>query len=606
MALKFLRYRWHKIVAVIFAIFIALVLIISLFINLYWSPILSSKVKEVVLKSSDGLYNVNFSSADLHILRGTIDIYNITFKLDTAVYNRKKKQNLAPNNIVELEVKQLTLSHIHPLKLYFQHKLQIGNVVLIDPVANISYQVNHTRDTVIKDYKTPWQKISKTLKSIHIANIILDNIKLKYSDYSGNKLSISELKEMELTAHDLLIDSTTQKDKSRLLFCREIIAELNDFTGSSSDGLYTYKLNHLKLSTRLSQLNIEGITLQPVKTDEFFAKTFQSKFTLHIGSLQLNHFDYLNYHKYRHFAASSLYINNSRFEIYGNPNRNPTTPVSDRVVTFPNATIYKINADMAIDTVKVQHADFFYTEFNPKSGKPGTISFNNTSGEFLNVTTSAPFLQKNNICAINLSTRFMDQGDLKVKFAFNLTDERKSFSYNGHLGPMNLKVLNSAIRPLTMVKLNGGTLKQFDFDITANRMASHGRTTILYNDLTVSILKKDSMLHNLKANSIESLYANVFILKHNNPDINGGIPRSFYVNYDRKPETNFFKFIWQTLLDGIKPAIGLSKDKQAQTVALVKQMAIDKQDRVIKKQLRLQRRAERQKRRAAKQLNNGG
>ncbi|HEY5325552.1 MAG TPA: hypothetical protein VIJ27_01010, partial [Mucilaginibacter sp.] len=58
-------------------------------INQYWSPILAHKVKEVVFKSSDSLYNADFSSAELHVLRGTIVIFNITLKPDTAVYNRR-------------------------------------------------------------------------------------------------------------------------------------------------------------------------------------------------------------------------------------------------------------------------------------------------------------------------------------------------------------------------------------------------------------------------------------------------------------------------------------------------------------------------------------
>src|SRR3984957_15485670 len=109
MAFKFFRRKWHKVTAIGLAVFIALILILALPINSYWSPILAKEVKKIVLKSSDSLYNVSFSSAELHVLRGTIDIYNITFSPDTAVYNRKKKQNLAPNNLVEMKIKRLTL-----------------------------------------------------------------------------------------------------------------------------------------------------------------------------------------------------------------------------------------------------------------------------------------------------------------------------------------------------------------------------------------------------------------------------------------------------------------------------------------------------------------
>ncbi len=598
MALNLFKRKWHKTTAVIVAILISLILILSLFINSYWSPILSSKVKEVVLKSSDGLYTANFSSAELHVIRGSIDIFNITFKPDTAVYNLRKKQNLAPNNMVELHVKRLTLNHIHPFKLYFQHKLEIGEVLMESPVVKISYRLNHKKDTVLKNNSTAWQKISKNLHSIQIGSILLGDVKLKYEDYSGADLATTEFKEMNLSAKDLLIDSTTQTDKTRLLYCRDIILELNNYAAKSPNGLYTYKFDHLKLTTRQSRLNIEGLTLTPIKTNAFFSKSDKDKFTMRLDSLQLDRFDFLNYHQYRLFTASTLSLKKGSIEVFGNPNHQK--PSSDRVATFPNVGLFKINADIEIDTALLQHIDVFYSEFNQKSNKTGTISFNNTDGRFLNITTRPTALQKNNICAIDLNTWFMNQGKLDIRFAFNLTDANHSFSYKGHLGSLNLKVLNSATRPLTMIKVNSGTLKQFDFDINANSTQSRGKVTMLYNDLTVSLLKPDSVMNNLRARPIESLYANVFILKHDNPDNAGSMPRSVFVTETRPPESPFFKFAWKTLLSGIKPAIGLDQKKQEEVVAKVNQMAINKQDRLVKKQLRIQRREERRKKRAEK------
>ncbi|MEO6851821.1 MAG: hypothetical protein ABI203_10160, partial [Mucilaginibacter sp.] len=229
MRVNIFKHNWQNRLFTFVLILVGVILIFAFFVNLYWSPILASKVKKAVLTSSDSLYTVEFSDAELHIIRGEIDIYNITLKPDTAVYNRRKKNHLAPNNLVELHVKRVVLSHIHPFKLYFQHVLDIGEVILKQPELNVSYQLNHTKDTVTKDKRTTWQKISKSLHSIHIGNIALNDVKFKYEDYSGNKVATSELKEMDLNATDLLIDSATQADKSRLLYCRDIAAQLNNY-----------------------------------------------------------------------------------------------------------------------------------------------------------------------------------------------------------------------------------------------------------------------------------------------------------------------------------------------------------------------------------------
>ncbi len=598
MAFKIFRRRWHKVTVICFTVFIALILLIALPVNSYWSPILAREVKKIVLKSSDSLYKVSFTSAELHILRGTIDIHNITLKPDTAVYNRRKKQNLAPNNLVELHVKRLTLTHIHPFKLYFQNKLDIGEIVLDQPVLNIRYKLNHKKDTILAHRQTPWQKISKSLRSIKIGDILLGDVKLKYEDYSGNKLAISELKELNLSAHDLLIDPSTQSDRSRLLFCKDIVAELYNYSAKSPGGLYLYKFDHVKLSTQQSRLNIEGITLNPIQKDAFFSKSNDDKFAFRLDSLQLENFDFLNYHKYRIITASKMTLTRGSLDVFGNPKKTPRS--TDRVVTFPNAGLFNINTDLKLDSVILHHMDVFYTEFNQNSNRTGTISFNNTNGSFSNITTRPEVLKKNNLCNVELNTLFMNQAKLKLSLVFNLTGEDRGYSYKGSLGPMNLKAINPATMPLTLLKIQNGTLKQMDFDFKADRRVAKGKLVMLYNDVKVTLLQHDSLFNKLQSQSVATLYANNFILKHNNPDAAGQTPRVAYVTEKRTSETPFFKYTWHALLAGIKPSIGLDKKTLDATIALVNQMSEDKRQRQIKKIQRQKRRAERKLKRAEK------
>ncbi|GAC1304476.1 MAG: hypothetical protein NVSMB24_11940 [Mucilaginibacter sp.] len=600
-AFNFLKKRWQRVLARILLVVIAIVLILGFLINRYWSPILAAKVKDVVSKSSDGLYSINFSSADLHILRGTIVIYNITLKPNPGVYESEKSRHLAPNNLVELHVKRLILSHIHPFKLYFQHKLEIGEIVLNNPELKVSYQLNHTKDTVVKDNRTAYQKISKSLRSIHVGSIILGDVKLRYEDHSGNKLEISELKEMNLSASDLLIDSATQTDKTRLLYCRDIVAELNNYKGKSASGLYTYNIKNLKLSTLTSRLNITGFNMQPVKPTVFFGKSLADRFTFHLDSIQLNNFDFLNYHKYRTFTASRLILNTGTIAIFSNPNSSPADS-TDKVKTFPNVLVHTLNTSLKLDTISVNHLNIDYTEYNTKSKKTGTLTFGNTSGNLLNITTQKEALQKNNICTAQLTSYFMNKGKLNVFFSFNLTDNKHSFSYKGHLGPMELPTINKAVVPLAMVKFSTGTVKRFDFDIKGDRSRSAGPVSILYNDLEISLMNADTANAVIKKKQIASLFTNVFIIKHNNPDNPGETPRSFNVVYARPRTSPFFKTLWKTLLEGIKPCAGITKQAQQAAATRISQNAADKKDRMTRKEMRKQRRAERKKKREEKKL----
>lgn len=605
MAFKFIKKRWQRIVVISLGAAIALVLLLGLVINIYWSPILASEVKKVVAKSSDGLYKADFSSAELHILRGKIVIFNIVLKLDTAVYNQKLKLHLAPNNLIELRVKRLILTHVHPFRLYFKHKLDIGEVILNQPELNVSYQLNHTRDTTSTDHRTTWQKISKTLRSIHIKSIVLSDVKLKYQDYSGNKLATSELRSLNLSATDLLIDSATQSDKTRLLYCRDILAELSNYNGTTPSGLYKYKVRSLTLSTLSSQLNVQGFVMQPVREDIFFKKSQADRFSINIDTLQLNNFDFLNYHKYRMLTASSLILKSGTFEVFTNPNKKQDKK-TDKVKTFPNVLIHQLYTALELDTIKVHHINVNYLEYNPRSNKTGTLTFDNTEGQFLNVTTKKDILAKNNISTVALSTYFMNRGKLDISFAFNLTDNDVSYSYRGHLGPMDLRVMNKAIAPLAMVRIKSGTVKSFDFDVRGNSEISRGRVAILYNNLAVNLLKSDTINDKLKKMTIASLFANIFIIKHNNPDTPGVAPRTFNVVYHRPISTPFFKTQWQTLLSGLKPSAGLDEKTTQATKARLTEHAINKQNRLLKKERRKLRRKEKERRKREEEQTPGG
>lgn len=598
MALNFLKHKWHKTTLIVTSALVALLLIAAFIVNSYWSPVLSSKVKNAVIKATDSLYSVDFSEAQLHVLEGRILFYNVTLKIDTPVYNRLKARGLAPNNLFSVHAKRLILSHIHPFKLYFDHIIDIDRISLSSPDVQLSYQLNHTKDTVNKDHRTIWQKISKSVKYIHVGDIFLNDIKFKYKNYSGNKLAVSELKEMNLQASDLLIDSATQTDTSRLMYCKNIIADLNDYKGTTADGLYKFNIKQLKLSTRISQLMVHGATLEPVNPHTFLGKTLKDRFAFTIDSLWLNNFDYLNYHKYRIINASSLVVKGCDFSLFNNPNKPKV--FTDKIKSFPNVAIYQVDARFKIDTIRLKHVNITYTEHNKKSNMDGSIHFNNTSGSILNATNNKDALQKNNLMHIKLSTYFMDRGNFSTSFVLNLTDPNAAYSYTGHMGPMDLTVINTALMPFAQVKITNGTLKSLDFKFDANRHHSKGTVAVLYNNLKVKILKTDTAHSTLKGKMVASLFANIFILKHDNPDGPGLIPRSYKIDMKRPANFSFFKAIWQSLLQGLKPSVGYDKKTQKATSERMAQNELKKKNRQTKKEQRQARRAERKLKRALK------
>lgn len=568
---------------------VVVVLISALFINSILSPILSKKLKNQIIASTDSLYKIDFTNADLSVLQGKVVVYGIKFQPDTAVYNRKKKQGLAPNNLYELQVKKLVVSHVQLLTLYFKKKLNIGRITLDAPDIQVSYHPNQTKDTVTKDDRTPWQKISKSLKLIHVSEIFLNDIHFSSKDYTGPKVAVSAFRQMNLKATDLLIDSATQTDRSRLLYCSDITTTLNNYTGHTSDGLYTYTAKSARLSTKTSRINITGLALQPIKPAAFFNKSQDDRFTFRLTSLQVNNFDFLTYHKYHSFKASNILFNDGTFAVYSNPNVGVKN--SDRVVTFPHVAIKQIKAAFNIDTVTISKMDVIYNEFNKASGQLGSLTFNNTGGKIFNITNIQDSLKKNNVISGKLNTLFMQKGKFDLSFLLNLTNPANNYSYEGHLGQFDITGVNPVLMPLSLIKVVSGHLKTLDFDLHATNKTTTGKVNLLYNDLKVNLLRKDPSTAYSKK-TLLSFIANTFIISASNPDDAGKAARTANVVYTRPYNAPFFNTMWQALLAGIKPCAGVGPAKPQEVKPPANAKDLKKKEKAEKKAIRKRERAE--------------
>jgi len=589
MTSKFLKHKWQKILATVLLVFLLLITVVAYFVNRHWSPILADRVRNAVLESSDSLYQANFTDAELHIVQSKLVIHNLTLTPNQAVYKRFLKMGIAPNNLYTIKVKRLVFKNIHPLKLYYHQKLDIGQIILSAPELQVSYTLNRKRDSTT-NIPNAWHRIKGMLKSVHVKEVLLNDVKFTYKDYSGNKLDISELKEMNLTGKELLIDSTTQNDSSRFYYFKDLQAELNNFSRPSDNGLYQYRIKQLQYSTLTSQLKAFGVGLIPAPDSVFINRKVRSWFRFHTDTLKLNDFDFKTYNKYRLLHASHLLLKRGNLVIFANPASQPPLR-GNRLPTFPNEAIHQLKNDFTLDTVHLNRLNITYKGYGKQSHKQGMVSYNNTNGYIYNITNNTEALHKNNILRMQLSTYLMDSGLMQADLTFNLTDSARSYAYKGSIGAMDLGKLNKATMPFALVKITSGDLDQLVFDIKANRNVSTGNVTMLYHDLKIHVLKMDTVDDLYRHRGMASLFANALIVKRNNPDQPGGMPRSFNVTNVREPNTAFFKTVWETLSKGINASAGYNEAMQKEVKRHIAQRKADKIASSAKKALRNRQRA---------------
>ncbi len=556
---KFLTRRW-RIIAIVAGGVVAVVLIAVLLIDSYLTPKLSDKLKTTVLKASGGLYKVDFSKAELHVLRGNAVLYDAALLPDTTVYREMERRGTAPAEVYELRVKKLIISDAHPFKLYFHKQLDIGLIALDDPQLLVSKYGNGQPDTIKKADSTLYQKLSKSLRLIHVGGIKLNGIHLTYADRTGPKPEVLVLKEMNLQAMELLIDSATQTDNTRSLFCKDIVTDLRHFKWATADGLYQFKVRSIRFSAQNSRLVIDGAEMTPVAASVFFAHNPHQwdRYTGRLDEMVMRNFDFQAFRKKQELNIGRLEFKKGLFEVFTNPTGVPKK--TDRIVTYPNWVLRNLTARLNIDTVDVSHIDVIYRAFHKKSKAAGSVIFANTTGRFLNITNKQSIIKQRNKSTAKLTTYVMGKGKLNLACSFNLSDNY-NYNYSGHLGPIDLLAGNAALMPLGLVKFDSGEAKSLDFDIHATKKLFTGKVTFLYNDLKISLLNHNP-LTGYTEQPLKTLFANLLVVKNNNPDDPGAAPRSASVTYVRPPEVAFFGSMWAALLSGIKPCAGVGKARQ--------------------------------------------
>jgi hypothetical protein len=83
----------------------------------------------------------------------------------------------------------------------------------------------------------------------------------------------------------------------------------------------------------------------------------------------------------------------------------------------------------------------------------------------------------------------------------------------------------------------------------------HGTVNVIYDDLHITPLTKDSANGELKKNHLKSFFANIMFIKNENPQ--GSEFRQPAFDVGRDHHQNFVAYIWTGILTGLCKTIGI-------------------------------------------------
>jgi hypothetical protein len=357
--------------------------------------------------------------------------------------------------------------------------------------------------------------------------------------------------------NDLLVDSSTQYDKSRFMFSKEANISLDNYLARTSDSLYFFKCSSVNISTAKHTLTVKNIELIPRGSKQQFQKKLkgrQDMFTIKVPKLILTGIDWWSIANQDKLIVKQADIYNCLFKDY----LNRTLRLKKfEINNYPHQTLMKLKMPVLIEKVKLHNMNVTYQEFNVNSGKTGTIYFNGINGQITNFTNIASEIKKKKLLTFKANTNFMHKVPAIITFNFDMSKpETGEFSAYLKAGAMDTSILNPLAEPLGLFNLKKGNVQKVVAKMKGNNFKVRGNFLLLYNDLYIIPLKKDEDNKGvLTKKRFTGLLANFFIIKKSNPDGSGKIRKYNYV-VQRGTHPNFFNQLWKTILTGVVQTIG--------------------------------------------------
>lgn len=561
-----------------------------------WKPLLQAQLKDLVAKSTDSLYHIEYSDFDLNLTSGNATLTDFKLVPDSAVYQKLLARKKAPDNLFTLSVKKLSIKNVGARKAYQEKILNIDNITIDKPSLTIVNQRLPFNDTVkVGKPQTPYQIISKVFKQLRIDSIALKDISLNYINKSNVVTKQTAIRHLDISISNIQIDSLSSLDQNRFYYTKGVDFTLHDYKLATADSLYYIKVKQLYFSTAGRNMVLDDAALQPRYSKKgFFEKIGRSddRFDLSFKRIAITDIDLQRFLRDQKLYAGLLDISNGKVEIYSDNHYKGKK--TSKIGKDPHQQLQKVALDMKLKRLNLHHTSITYAEADATSGYTGVIDFKNTTGTFLNVTNDADAKKQDPYMIARIRTQFLGVAPLAVNFKFNLNAKDGAFNYSGSLGKFDGRVLDKLVRPLALVHVKSADIDKLNFNVDASNYSGKGHLEFYYHKLNVELLKKDTGKVGLVKQGLISKIANTLIIEDDNPDKKGNF-RPGPISLQREPTVSFFSFLYKALLDGIKPSVGFDRKTENKVNTAVTKIGniVDKFNQF--KEARKKRREEKQK-----------
>lgn len=554
---------WRWVIGVFLFVIVSLA-VASWYLSNHWKPILAQKLQEVVSSSTDSLYHVHYDDLSLNLMTGNVSLTDFSLYPDSQKLKQLKDKEIAPDMLYQVEMAKLDVRGFNIGKYLISKKIDLDDIRIEKPRVVITNEKQVVNDTLRTDSaeRTVYELISNSLHSIQVNRIRLTAANLTYRNIVDSITHTTGFEELNFTVRDVLIDSVSHEDTTRMFYSKSFELDLPDFRYHTPDSLYYVGFDSLILNTAGTKLTVIGLKYAPrMNKQTYFQRRGVAKdmIILAFDRVELSELDYKALLNDQQIHAASMLIDSGVVEV-SNDFRYRRLKHS-KIGKSPHQQLMSLSNEIQIDSLFVRGIDIRYAEMSGKYEREGVITFDRAHGWIANVTNDTTLLQQNGKMTADLTAYLMNRGRLNVLFGFDMLDKNGAYTYKGTLSAMDARPINRILTPLLNLEVTTATVKGINFDMAGTDYRNWGTFRMEYDNLKINILQENDE-GDRTSKTVVSFLANQLLVHSSNPDAKG-VMHVGHIQYQRVPEFSFFKTLWKSLFEGIKQSGGISPERES-------------------------------------------
>ncbi|HTK83151.1 MAG TPA: hypothetical protein VL633_12760 [Bacteroidota bacterium] len=328
----------------------------------------------------------------------------------------------------------------------------------------------------------------------------------------------------------------------------------NDIVINFHQSQSVLRLGMVYISWPDSEMEVDSIKYSSLLRDEeLFAQSRfrQTRFRIDIPQIELQGFDYFALLQGNIYTARTITVHNMAADIL--VNRDKPADKNSPHPQMPNEALSSMKEIIAVDSLKIINGRMTYCERYAVNAKPAVLAFDNIAITASGIANHTAFPET---ATVHGEGVLQNSGTVRLFMKIPLTSKDFSFQYSGSLSTMDATALNSFIEHSDYQRIKSGIVQSAAFNVSVTSGHAQGTLKLTYQDLSISILNKETGSENGIFNRISSLIGKIFVIRGSNMPDNKGQMKVGVVSYTRKPGDYFFQFLWFALRNSIADIVG--------------------------------------------------